>query len=648
MSYISFEKNQLINLENSLNLELVRSNRKGSYASTTIIGCNTRKYHGLLVAPQPQINNDLHVLLSTLDVTLIQRDSEFNLGIHKYPGDNYNPKGHKYIRDFIMGVIPKLVYRVGGAVLSVEKLLSSKSQKVMIKYTLEDAHSPTTLKFSPFLAFRSRHSLSKANTYVNKKFEKVGNGIKVQLYENYSPLFMQFSKTPEYTHVPDWYYKIEYIKEQERGYDYQEDLFVPGYFELPIRKGESIIFSAGLEEVNAGSIGRLFNNEIKRRIPKKNFENCLINAAEQFIVHNHNDVEVIAGFPWFGRWGRDTFIALPGLTLETGQSDTCKAAMKTLLKDLKGPLFPNIGSGDDTAYNSVDAPLWFFWCLQKYAEATKSKKQIWKEFGSKIKMILNGFKAGTDFNIKMQDNGLIYAGMEGKALTWMDAISNGVAVTPRIGFPVEINALWYNAIMFSIEVAALAKDEAFVNDWKEIANIIPASFTKTFWSDARCYLADCVNGDIEDWSIRPNQIFAASLEYSPIDEEKREMVIEKVENELLTTRGLRTLSPRNPAYKGMYGGDQPTRDKQYHQGTVWPWLFGHFVEAYLKIHGKSGWKKMEWYYEQFENAIREHGIGSISEIYDGDPPHRPGGAISQAWSVAEILRVKGLLKKYKK
>lgn len=648
MNYISFDKKQLINLEYSLTKELIRASRGGSYACSTIVGCNTRKYHGLLVSPQPSIDNELHVLLSSLDVTVIQHNVEFNLGIHKFPADNYSPKGHKYVRDFVMGKIPKLIYRVGGVVLSVERLFSRESDRVMIKYKLEEGNSSTTLKFTPFLAFRNRHQLSKANTYVDKKYENIENGIKIRMYEGYTPLFMQFSKAVEYTHVPNWHYNIEYIEEQQRGYDYQEDLFVPGFFELPIKKGESIIFAAGLDEGSPKTLSRIFNYEEKNRVPRDSFENCLINSAEQFIINNNSGIEIVAGYPWFGRWGRDSFIALPGLTIEIGKPELCKEAIKSLIKDLKGPLFPNIGSGNNSAYNSVDAPMWFFWTLQKYAEATDTKNKIWKEYGSKMQLILNGYREGTEFNIKMMDNGLIYAGIEGKALTWMDAISNGSAVTPRIGMPVEINALWYNAVMFSLETALMADDTEFVINWEPIAQQIPKSFVETFWSDDKGYLADYVNGDWKDWSVRPNQIFATSLDYSPIDEMKRQMVIEKVEKELLTTRGLRTLSPKNPKYEGVYYGDQDTRDKQYHQGTVWPWLFGHFVEGYLKIHGKSGWNKMNWYYEQFEDVMKEHGIGSISEIYDGDPPHKPVGAISQAWSVAELLRVGNILKKYKK
>jgi len=646
MGYINLDKLQLINLEYSLDKELIRASRTGSYATSTIINCNTRKYHGMLIAPQPAIDNENHVLLSALDETIIQREAEFNLGIHKYPGDNYNPKGHKYIRDFTTEPIPKQTYRVGGAVLDKEMLFTRNYDRMIIKYTLVDAHSPTRLRFRPYLAFRNIHQLSKANIFVDNKYENVSNGIKIRMYQGYTHLFMQFSKEPEYIHVPDWYYNVEYIREAERGYDCHEDLYVPGFFELDIKKGESIFFCAGLDEANPVSLKRIFDNEIKTRVPRNSFENCLLNSAEQFIVRQGKKVEIIAGYPWFGRWGRDTFISLPGLTLIQKDYKTCKDVIDTMVADMKGPLFPNIGTGEQSAYNSVDAPLWFFWAIQKYSEHTQSKPVIWKTYGKKMKAILNGYRDGSQFNIKMQDNGLIWAGENGKALTWMDAVIFGKPVTPRIGMPVEVNALWYNAIMYSLEVAALTKDNQFINEWKPIADIIPASFTDTFWDEEKEYLADCVNGTFKDWSVRPNQIFVASLPYSPVDEEIRKDVVSMVKKELLTPRGLRTLSPKHPDYKGVYYGDQPTRDRAYHQGTVWPWLLGHFVEGYLKIHGKGGLNFIKNIYNDFEGVMIEHGIGTISEVYDGDPPHKPGGSISQAWSVAELLRINWLINKY--
>jgi len=644
MSYIQFDNSQLVNLEYCLARELIRSNRAGSYASSTIINCNTRKYHGMLVTPQPGIDCENHVLLSTLDETIIQREAEFNLGIHKYPGGVYNPKGHKYITAFTTEPIPKLSYRVGGVILTKEMIFTSREDRMIIKYTLEEAHSPTRIRLRPFLAFRNVHKLGRENIFADKKYETVPNGIKIRMYYGYTELFMQLSKSVEYTHVPEWFYNIEYQEEMLRGYEYQEDLYVPGFFEFDIAKGESVYFVAGTKEIVPNSIASGYKAEIGKRIPRNNFENCLINSAQQFIVKKGDKTEVIAGFPWFGRWGRDTFIALPGLTLTTGDFKTCKEVIDTMVSELNGPLFPNIGCGNNSSYNSADAPLWFFWTLQQYASHAGKKQTIWKEYGKKMRLILDGYREGTQFNIHMTDKGLIYAGEPGRALTWMDAIVQGKPVTPRVGMAVEINALWYNAVMFSLEIARLANDQAFVDQWTEIAEMIPDSFVETFWNPDKGYLADYVNGNYKDWSVRPNMIFATSLPYSPVDEVIRDVVVTRVRKELLTTRGLRSLSPMNPAYKSVYCGDQAERDLAYHQGTVWPWLLGHFVEGYLKLRGKGGLPFIKTLYSGFEAEMTEYGIGTIPEIFDGDPPHKAKGAISQAWSVAELLRISWLIK----
>ncbi len=648
MSYITFKKEQLVNLEFSLNREIIRANRAGSYASSTIINCNTRKYHGLLVAPQPFIDGENHVLLSSVDETVIQQNEEFNLGIRKYPGEIYLPRGHKYMRKFVTEPVPILTYRVGGVLLNKEMLLATNEDRLILKYTLVEAHSPTRIKIRPFLAFRNIHKLSKANTFVNTKYEAVKNGIKTQMYTGYSHLYLQLSKENEYIHFPDWYYNVEYQQEKERGYEYLEDLYTPGYFEFEIKKGESVYFSASLEEINPASLKSFYNKEIASRIPRDCFENCLKNAAQQFIVKRNKKTEIIAGYPWFGRWGRDTFISLPGLTLVNNDFKTCKAVIDTMVCEMNGPLFPNIGEGSNSAYNSVDAPLWFFWSLQQYAYFTNTHTKVWKEYNKIIKSILYGFKEGTIHNIRMLENGLIYAGENGKALTWMDAVVNGKPVTPRMGMPVEINALWYNAIMFSIEIAQKAKDDDFVNEWQPIAEKVKENFKEIFWSKEKGYLADYVNGDYKDWCIRPNMIFATSLPYTPLSEKIRQLVLEIVKKELLTPRGLRTLSPKCPDYKEIYYGNQAERDSAYHHGTVWPWLLGHFVEGYLKIYGKSGLSFAKSVYENMEPTMFEHGISTISEVYDGNPPHLPGGTPSQAWSVAEVLRIKWLIDEYEK
>lgn len=648
MNYINFDKSKLINLEYSLSKELLRTNRGGSYASSTIINCNTRKYHGLLVCRQPAIDNENHVLLSSFDETIIQHDAEFNLGIHKYQNNVYNPKGHKYVRDFDTEPIPKLTYRVGGVVLTKEMLFTYCEDRLIIKYTLKDAHSPTTLRLRPFLAYRNVHKLSKSNIFVETKYENISNGIKLRMYQGYSYLHLQCSKQIEYTHVPDWYYNIEYYKEKQRGYEYIEDLYVPGFFDLPIEKGESVYFSIGTSEITPNECKKLFNNELKRRKPRDSYENCLINSAHQFIIRRDKKTEIIAGYPWFGRWGRDTFIALPGLTLTQGDIKTCKAVIDTMASEINGPLFPNIGHGEATAYNSVDAPLWFFWSLQKLHESIEDKALIYSKYFKILKSILKGYKNETIENIRMLENGLICAGTKYTALTWMDAVVEGIPITARQGMAVEINALWYNAVRFALELAEESDDKAFIAEWENLPELIKTSFNETFWDDEKGYLADYVDGEFKDWSVRPNMVFACSLPYRVINEEQSKRVLDKVQSELLTPRGLRTLSPKNPKYNGTYFGDQPARDNAYHQGTAWPWLLGHFSEAYLEIYGKAAVKFIESLYMGFEETMKEHGIGSISEVYDGDPPHKPGGAISQAWSVAELLRINEMIKKAKK
>ncbi|MDE0561370.1 glycogen debranching enzyme N-terminal domain-containing protein [Algoriphagus sp. NF] len=637
MSYIHFDKTQLVNLNYSLDREIIRTNRSGTYTSTTIIGCNTRKYHGLLVAPQPKIDSQNHVFLSTVHETVIQHGASFNLGISKFPG-NYHPRGHKYLKDFDSEPIPKLTYRVGGVLLQKELILDTNRDRVMIRYTLLEAHSPTKIRIQPFLAFRGYHTLCKENNDINKDFEKVPNGVKFQLYPVYDPLYLQLSKKNTFESDPKWYNNVEYIIERERGYDYQEDLYVPGYFEFDIKKGESVIFAAGLTEADPATRQRAFEKEVARRIPRNNFENCLINSATQFIRKREGDTRIIAGYPWFGWWGRDTFVAAPGLTLARGDKETFLEIMDTMSRDLKGPLFPNVGSGDFTNMNSIDAPLWFSWSLQQYIFFTGDKKTIQKRYLDKLKGIIDGYREGTDFNIHVMDNGMVYGGYDGVALTWMDAVTVDGPVTPRTGSPVEIQALWYNALKFYEE---LSGDQ----EYGKLAEKAKESFLSEFWDEENGYLADVVHDGEKDWAIRPNMVFATSLPYSMLDENQKASILDLVRSKLLTTRGLRTLAPDDPAYKGYYFGDPISRDNAYHNGTVWVWPLGHFVDAYLKLHGKSAENFIKKIIQGFDGVMTQYGVGTVAEIFDGDAPHRPKGAISQAWSVGELLRMMDLIKR---
>ncbi len=646
MSYIKFDKSQLVNLEYSLTRELVRSNRAGSYASTTIVGCNTRKYHGLLITPQPQLDGGMHVLLSSLDETVIQHNKEFNLGIHLYKGGKASPGGHKYIVDYNLDPTPIITYKVGGVKLTKELIFVSNSDTIIFKYKLLEAHSETMLRFRPFLAFRNANSLSKSNPDVDYRYEQVANGIRLRMYMGYPHIYMQLSKENEFVPNPHWYYDFEYFQEQRMGFEYLEDLYTPGYFDVPIKKGESIYFVASLQKENPKLFPKIFANEINRRVVRDSFENNLQNAAHQFIIKRGNKTEIIAGFPWFGRVARDTFISLPGLTLVQGIYKTFREIVDFIISEMRGPFFPNFGTGDKMQFDSVDGSLWFFWALQQYIIFGGQAKTIWTRYSDTMKLILNSFREGTWYNIHAMNNGLLYAGEHGKAITWMDAVVDGIPVTPRVGLPVEVNALWYNAICFLVELAEKMGDKKTVEQWKPIADKIPEAFVDAFWYEEKKYLYDYVHGDFADRSVRPNQLFAVSLPYSPLNEDQQKTVLDTIKSELLTTRGIRTLAPKNKDYHPEYKGTQRERDLAYHQGSVFPWLFGNFADAWLKLHGKSGLALVKRHYDYFKETIDNYGVGTICELYDGDPPHRDAGAISQAWSVAELLRVKYIIDKF--
>ena len=462
------------------------------------------------------------------------------------------------------------------------------------------------------------------------------------MYEHYTPVYIQCSEEIYYDHAPVWYENFEYEEEIGRGYEGVEDLFNPGKINVSLKSPELYI-TLGTEPIEPDKLAALFDEEVKNHTGRSTYFNCLKNAAEQFIVKRNGKTEIIAGYPWFGRWGRDTFISLPGLTLALGKPELCKEIMDTMISEMKGGLFPNIGSGEQNAYNSVDAPLWFIRTLQQYATFTHSEKRIWNEYGETLRLIINAYRDGTMYNIKMLPNGLIYAGCEGKALTWMDAIVDGKPITPRTGCQVEINALWYNALCFCSEMAKLGKDTHFVDEWKEFIKNFPNTYKDTFWSKEIGWLADYVDGEYKNFQVRPNMLIAAALPYSAISEKIRQLVLKKCTEELLTPKGLRTLSPNDPDYKGYYSGDQSTRDGAYHQGTCWPWLLIPYTNGMISVHQKKAFPVLEKILYDFEDDIREYGISTIGEVFDGAPPHRPNGCISQAWSVAALLYIKWVL-----
>lgn len=641
MSYLKFDKTVMINLEESLTREVLRTNRLGAYHSSTVVDCNTRKYHGLLVMPVPALDDDNHVLLSSFDETVIQHGAEFNLGLHKYAGNNYSPKGHKYIREYSCETVPRTLYRVGGVIFSKEKVFAMYENRIMIKYTLEDAHSPTTLRFRPFLAFRSVKELTHANGNVNRSYEEVTNGIKTCMYAGYPDLYMQFNKKVKFVYEPYWYHGVEYRKEQERGYPYQEDLYVPGYFELPIKKGESIIFSAGDSPVATTRLKILYEKEVKARTPRTSFFNCLKNSAQQFYFRpKEDDAYLLAGYPWFKVRARDLFVALPGCTLSIDDPVRFEKIMHTAMPALR--TFMNEGLPDSviTEIEQPDVSLWAIWAIQQYAkqEGIEKAAGLYADF---VKEIIDYIREQKHPDMKLMENGLLFANGRDRAITWMNSTVNGKPVVPRSGYIVEFNALWYNALCFYTEM----KGGAPIEEIDPIIKAIEKSFPDTFVNGYN-YLFDSVNGSTVDWSVRPNMIFAVALPYSPLKRMQKRAVVDIVTKELLTPKGLRSLSPKSEGYRPYYVGPQYERDLAYHQGTAWPWLLGAYLEAYLRVFGKGGVAFAERMLISMEEEMSLHCIGTIPELFDGNPPFTGRGAISFAMNVAAILRVVDLLKKY--
>lgn len=642
MNYIEFDKEKLVNISYAKKRELLRCSRTGAFATTSLLRLNTRKYHGLFIVPQDKIDHERHILVSNLNESVVMNDMEFRLGIHQYKGGVIDPKGNKYMQRFVAEPVPTYYFRVGKFNFKSEILFLNNSDRLIIKYTILDDVESVSFQFQPLLAFRQIHNLTHKNDAANTGYEWCENGVKYCLYENYTPVYIQCSEEIFYEHRPVWYENFEYEEEIARGYDGHEDLLNPGKISVKLTN-QVLYITLGTEPIATSTLPELYDQEIKGHTNRSTYFNCLKNAAEQFIVKRNGKTEVIAGYPWFGRWGRDTFIALPGLTLALGKPELCKEIMDSMLQELQGGLFPNMGNGGANAYNSVDAPLWFFRTLQQYAGYTHTEKKIWAEYGEAMRSILNAYRDGALFNIKMLSNGLIYAGCEGKALTWMDAVVNGRPITPRTGCQVEINALWYNALCFASEMARHAKDHAFIDEWKDTIKGFPEIYKDTFWSKEKGWLADYVDGDYKNFQVRPNMLIATALPYSAISEKIRQLILKKCTEELLTNKGVRTLSPNDPDYKGYYEGDQATRDAAYHQGTCWPWLLIPFTNGMVAVHQKKAFPVLERILYDFESDIKEYGISTISEIYDGAPPHKANGCISQAWSVAALLYMKWVL-----
>ena len=644
MSYLKLNKNILDNKPEMLDREVLLTNALGYCYNTTLAQCNTRKYHGALVVPQRQIDTDSHVMLSAVAETIVYQDEQYGLSSMLFGGGVELPQKRAEIISADLSPTLQYTYACGQMRLRKTILLMQDSMQLICCYQLVETPLPIVLRLQPFFAFRNVHCLCQKADANMPKTKTIPNGIKVVEGLPYDVVYLQSSQPPMFTFLPDYWHNVYYPQEADRGYAATESLFTPGTMEYALHSGDMLYVSYSLAEMEPYSIRTRFNKELAHRRELGSYAACLQKAASQFVVTDKDKHTYIkAGYPWFGTWGRDTFISLPGLSLS--RPDLTPRVVESMKQSLNQGLFPNIAAKGRNSYNRADTSLWFFWTLQQYADTPKTYRRLWHKYGRVCKEILRCYREGTLYAIRMDDNGLLWQGEEGRALTWMDAIVDGRPVTQRKGYAVEINALWYNAISFAIEMATYAADENFVNEWIDIATDLPIHFQLNFWSDEHGYLADCVRPHYRDFSVRPNMLFAVSLPYSPITERMRKAVVDKVRDDLLTPRGIRTLSPSDPNYHPTCQGSQAERDMAYHQGTVWPWLLGPFIEAYIKVYGHGGVSFVRNIFTEMEASLKEKCIGTVPEIYDGNEPHIPRGAVAQAWSVAELLRVESMIDK---
>lgn len=647
MSYLKFDKSLMINLEQSLPKEMLRTNKSGAYHCTTIVGCNTRKQHGLLVIPIPEMDDKAHVLLSSLDETVIQHGAPFNLGLHQYGDGIFSPNGHKYIRQFDCESVPTVTFRVGGVILTKEKVFISHENRILIKYTLVDAHSDTTLQFRPFLAFRNANDLCMENGAINTNIDYVRNGIATCLYEGYPNLYMQFSKKAEWVNDGHWYKGIEYYKDKDRGIPYKEDLWVPGYFELPIKKGESIIFSASITEEDPETFVQTYDDELKSRTCRTSFYNCLKNSAKQFYLKKPEGMYIMAGYPWYNVRARDELMALPGCTLAIDHKEDYVKIMDTFLKALDKYLLEGVKDKTIGEIDLPDIPLWTIWTLQQYRRNT-STKETREMYGEKVRQLIDLIIRGKVRNLYFNDNGLLSSDGSETPVTWLSASINGHPIIPRTGFILEFNALWYNALRFVISLYdGDTAMQQYIDEISSLAEKVKESFIATFLNDYG-WLYDYVNGTYTDLEVRPNMAIAIGMEYSPLDRRQRKKVLDLITRELLTPKGLRSLSPKSYAYRPQYLGDPIQREYAVHQGPARPWLFGFYADAYFKVFGVSGVGFIERMLIGYEDEMTEGCIGSLSEMYDGNPPYTGRGAVSTAKNVGEILRTLKNVKEYNK
>ena len=634
MAFLRFNKAELVNLSYSLKREIICVNKTGAYCNTSIVTCNTRRYHGLLSVTLDRFGGDKYLLLSAIDESIFVNGKQFNLGIHCY-GDVYEPRGHKYVVDFDADPVPSITYKVGEIVFRKSLMLLPEKDQVLIRYELLESPAKAVVRLKPFLAFRNIHALTKCNDVADQGYREVSNGASFRMYGNFPDLVLQTSDTSfAYTHEPEWYYGITYSDEYRRGFDCKEDLFVPGYFEGSMKAGDSVVVSASLKEEAPAGLKRVFSSALAKAPTITSYQDLLKRWANLFICSHNGRKRVTAGFSWmYTGLLRETLISLPGLTLyASGDTRTFEEVLDNLIADEQERLFRRT--------TQVEAPLMLATVLQQYIMFGASPAKVWNKYGVIMRGVLESYLPGRRREVTMHPNGLLWAQMDRVALSWMNAYIDGVPVTERAGYQVETNALWYNAICFAVEMESkYGTGSTFVREWTSIRDLVKANYQPAFWNEKRGCLADYVDNNGQNMDIRPNQLIALWVANSPIDDELHPSVFKVVSAELETSRGIRTLSPRDPKYKPVYEGSQVDRDLAYHQGSTRPFLLEYYVAIGFRLKGPSFAKKAEWLCEGFYEDLGKHGVVAFSELYDGDPPQEPHGAIASALSTAALVTV---------
>lgn len=643
MAFLKFNKSELVNLSYSLKREIICANKTGAYCNTSIVTCNTRRYHGLLAVPVDAFGGKKHLLLSSLDESLILNGKQFNLGIHCY-GSVYEPRGHKYIIDFEADPVPKITYRVGEIVFTKSILLVPDSDQVMIRFELVNAPAKVKLLLTPFLAFRDIHALTDENPNARTEGWEIPNGVAFNLYEGFPDLNMQFNtKDVSFETAPCWYKGITYSDEYRRGFACKEDLYVPGHFETEMKPGDAIVFSASVALANPSGLKRKFDSFVAKAAKITTAHEQLVHCADLLKQDRGGHKMITAGFSWlYTGLLRETLEALPGLTLyANGDKAEFEEILDNLIADNQERLFHRT--------TQVEAPLRLADTLERYIEFGADPKAVWKKYGPTVKGILESYLPGRRVEVAMQPNGLLWAQLDHWALSWMNTYVDGNPVTERAGYQVETNAMWFQSVLFAVtmERKYSQSDSDFLKEWSHILDLIRENFQNTFWNARAGYLADYVDNAGQHLEVRPNMLYALVGEDIPVEPETAQRVLQVIDNELVTRRGIRTLSPRHSEYKGVYEGSQTDRDLAYYNGCCLTSLLGPYCEVCFKMKGAAFLNKAQWLVNGFYEDLNKHGVGAFSELYDGDPPHEPHGAISSALSTAALLEVEYLKNKYK-